>query len=204
MGGQDESRWECGTCGHQHGGLATVFGAQAPDIWLHASAAEREAGELTADMCVLEVQGQRHYFLRGHIEIPVIDVPGDVFSWSAWVSLSQKSMEQIAEHWDDPARASLPPVFGWICNELPYERSTISIPTHVHNREPGVVPYIQLDPSVDHPLVREQGKGISLHRLAEINKAALGGSSSKDTFGLARRLGRKWSFTWPWNGRTKR
>lgn len=177
MGGRDESRWECGTCGHQHEGLATVFGARAPDMWLHASAAEREAGELTSDLCVLDVQGQRHCFLRGHIEIPVIDVPGDVFSWSAWVSLSQESMKKIAEHWDDPARASLPPVFGWLCNELPYKKSTISIPTHVHTREPGVVPYIQLDPSVDHPLVREQGEGISLHRLAEINEAALGGSS---------------------------
>lgn len=204
MGGQDESQWKCATCGHQHGGLATVFGAQAPDVWLYASAAEREAGELTDDMCVLEVKGQQHYFLRGHIEIPVIDAPGDVFSWSAWVSLSQESMEKMVKHWDDPARASLAPVFGWLCNELPYENPTTSIPTHVHSREPGVVPYIQLDPSVDHPLVREQGNGISLHRLAEINESALGESSSGAGSGLAHRIRRKWSFTWPWHGRANR
>ena len=66
------------------------------------------------------------------------------------------------------------PVFGWLCDELPYETPTTSIATHVHNRVPGVVPYIELDPSVDHPLVREQASGISLHRLAEINKAVLG------------------------------
>lgn len=173
-GKQDEIRWECGTCGQQHRGLATVFGAQAPDPWVHAAESEREAGELTADMCVIEIKGEQHYFLRGHIEIPVIDVPGDVFSWSAWVSLSQESMQKIADHWDHPARASLPPVFGWLCNELPYEQSTIAIPTHVHNREPGVVPRIQLDPSVDHPLVEEQEKGITLHRLAEINNAVMG------------------------------
>jgi hypothetical protein len=141
---------------------------------VHATATERQAGELTADMCVLEVEGTWHYFLRGHIEIPVVDAPGDVFSWSAWVSLSEESIRKVADHWDDPERASLAPVFGWLCNELPYEQSTISIPTHVHNREPGVVPFIRLDPSVDHPLVREQGTGITLHRLAEINNAVMG------------------------------
>lgn len=174
MGDQSGIEWRCGTCGQPHQELATVFGAQAPDVWLHATATEREAGELTGDMCVLEVAGEWQYFLRGHVEIPLIDAPGEVFSWSAWVSLSQESVQKIADRWDDPARASLPPVFGWLCNELPYDQSTISIATHVHNREPGVVPYIELDPSVDHPLVREQKTGISRHRLAEINNAVMG------------------------------
>ncbi|MGG6380087.1 DUF2199 domain-containing protein [Paenarthrobacter sp. NEAU-H11] len=174
MVGQRGNEWQCETCGHQHQGLATVFGAQAPDVWLQATSTEREAGELTGDMCLLEVGGERHYFLRGPVEIPLIDAPGEVFSWSAWVSLSQESIQKIADHWDDPARASMPPVFGWLCNELPYDQPTTSIATHVHNREPGVVPYIELDPFTDHPLVREQASGISLHRLAEINKAVMG------------------------------
>ncbi|MGN7200410.1 DUF2199 domain-containing protein [Arthrobacter sp. SAFR-044] len=117
---------------------------------------------------------ERHYFLRGHIEIPLVDAPGEVFSWSAWVSLSQESVQKIADHWDDPARASMPPVFGWLCNELPYDQPTTSLATHVHNREPGVVPCCVLDPSIDHPLVREQQTGISLHRLAQINQALMG------------------------------
>ncbi|WP_426997079.1 DUF2199 domain-containing protein [Pseudarthrobacter sp. N5] len=101
--------------------------------------------------------------------IPILDAPGEVFSWSVWVSVSEESIQQVADHWEDPARASLPPVFGWLCNELPYEQSTISTPTLVHSRDPGVVPFIQLDPSLDHPLAGEQGMGITLHRLAEIN-----------------------------------
>ena len=169
MEGQSKTPWECGVCGQQHDGLAMVFGAQVPDPWLHATPAEREGGELNADMCVLSIEGEWHYFLRGHIEIPVTDAPGDVFAWSAWVSLSEENMQQLAHHWEDPARASLAPMFGWLCTELPYEGSTISIPALVHNREPGLVPFIQLDPAVDHPLVREQGTGMALHRLAEIN-----------------------------------
>ena len=174
MDDQRVNGWQCGSCGQQHQGLATVFGAQAPDVWMHATLAEREAGELTGDMCVLEVGGERHYFLRGHIDIPLLDSPGEVFSWSVWVSLSQESAQKIADHWDDPARASMPPVFGWLCNELPYDLPTTSIATHVHNRELGAVPYIELDPSVDHPLVTEQATGIPLHRLAEINNAVMG------------------------------
>lgn len=174
MKGHDSTRWNCSICGEQHDGLATVFGAQAPDHWLHATEAERERGELNADVCVLEVAGQWHYFLRGHVDIAIIDAPGGVFSWSVWVSVSEKSMRHIAEHWDDPERAAAAPVFGWLCNELPYEASTLSIATNVHSRAPGIVPFIELDPSVDHPLVREQAAGMTLHRLAEINRAALG------------------------------
>ena len=50
MGGQSGIGWKCGTCGQQHRGLTTVFVAQAPDVWLHATTTEREAGELTGDM----------------------------------------------------------------------------------------------------------------------------------------------------------
>ena len=146
-----------------------VFGPQAPDPWVQATQTERDAGELNSDMCVLEIEGEWRYFLRGHIEIPILDAPGEICSWSVWVSVSEESIRQVADHWEDPARASQPAVFGWLCNELPYEQSTISTPTLVHSRDPGVVPFIQLDPSVDHPLVGEQRMGITLHRLAEIN-----------------------------------
>jgi hypothetical protein len=160
-------------CGEQHEGLATVFGAQAPDPWLHAAAAEREDCELTPDVCALKI-GEWHYFPRSHIEIPLTDLPGDRFAWSACASLSEASMKLAVDHWNDPERENLAPMFGWLCNELPYEKSTLSIPTQVHHREPGLTPLIQLDPSVRQPLVTEQQTGIGIHRLAEINHAVLG------------------------------
>lgn len=173
MDGQSELEWNCGTCGQPQQGLATVIGAQAPDVWLHATAAEREAGELTGDMCELEVEGELHYFLRGHIEIPLIAPPARSLAGlfgSRSVKKALKRFRTIGMTRREPRC----PVFGWLCNELPYDQSTISIATHVHNREPGVVPYIELDPSVDHPLVRDQATGISLHRLAEINSEVMG------------------------------
>ena len=64
MDGQGKTCWECGICGQQHDGLAMVFGAQAPDPWLQATPAEREGGELNADMCVLNVEGELGYVLN--------------------------------------------------------------------------------------------------------------------------------------------
>src|SRR5215218_3514511 len=126
MGDQGSARWECELCGEQHEGLATVFGAQAPDPWLQAAPAEREDGELTPDVCVLKIDGEWHYFMRGHIEIPLTDLPGDRFAWSAWVSLSETSMKLAVDHWDGPERGNLAPMFGWLCNELPYGKSKLS------------------------------------------------------------------------------
>ena len=168
--------WTCASCGTTHEGLAMVFGPNAPEPWLLASDTERTRGELNADMCVLiEDTGTTNYFVRGHIEIPVLDSDDGPFRWSVWVSLSETSMRTQIEHWNDPARANLEPMFAWLSNHLPYESPTAPMASRLHTREPGTVPRIELDPSVDHPLVHEQLHGITLHRVAEINQALVGG-----------------------------
>jgi len=169
--------WSCASCGTTHEGLAMVFGPSAPDPWVLASAAERTRGELNADTCVLpEDTGTTNHFVRGHIEIPVLDSDAGPFCWSVWVSLSETSMRSQVEHWDDPARANLAPMFAWLSNQLlAYESPTAPMASRIHTREPGAVPRIELDPSVDHPLVHEQLHGITLHRVAQINQVLLGG-----------------------------
>lgn len=122
---------------------------------------------------------ETHYFVRGELPLPIIDADGVVFVWAVWVSLSPKNMETTLEHWDDADRAALPPMFGWLCNWLaPYEPPTINLAVNVHTRAPGAVPWFELDPRVDHPLVREQARGISLHRVAELNRMLLGGDDA--------------------------
>jgi hypothetical protein len=50
----------------------------------------------------------------------------------------------------------------------------MNLAVNVHTREPGVVPLIELDLTSDHPLAREQREGITLHRVAELNRLLLG------------------------------
>lgn len=179
MTSADDTAWTCSVCGRSHGGLATVFGSDAPHDWHVASAAQRDAGELSADVCFLPDSDPRagtHYFLRGHVQLPLLEPLGaeETFTWSVWVSLSGESLAVVFEHWEDPDRAELtPPLFGWLRSDLPYTPTTLGLRTQVHTREPGMVPRIELEPTA-HPLAREQAEGITVHRVAELNAAFLG------------------------------
>jgi hypothetical protein len=171
-----DNTWRCATCGEEHDGLATVFGPFEPDPWASATDAQRERGELNRDMCVLPLGDNTHYFLRGELQLPVLDASIGPFAWSVWVSLSGPNMKKTVEHWDDPDRAALAPMFGWLCNWLlPYEPPTTNLAVNVHTRPPGTVPLIEVDPSSDHPLAREQVDGITIHRVAELNRLLLAG-----------------------------
>lgn len=114
-----------------------AFGASAPLPWLGLSDADPAAGYLDGDVCFYDDTDGQHAFIRGQIELPVIDVPGEVFAWGVGVSLSQESVDLLADHCDDPARVDLEPRFGWLMTSLPYEDETLCMTTLVHQRPPG-------------------------------------------------------------------
>ncbi len=167
--------WTCATCGDSHDGMATVFGSRAPYSWEQATDGERAVGELNADVCALTLGEATHFFVRGHLEIPITDRGGETFIWSVWCSQSRESMTLAAQHWEDPDRVALRPTFGWLDTALPYDPTTLGLPTHVHTSPPGMVPRIVVDPSADHPLVRDQQNGLTWHGVAELNRRLLKG-----------------------------
>lgn len=90
--------------------------------------------------------------------------------------MSETNMKLAAKHWDDPRRVHLDPMFGWLDSWLsPFSQPTVNLAVNVHMRAPGIVPLIELDPTSDHQLAREQREGISLHRVAELNRMLLEG-----------------------------
>lgn len=184
--GADPTARPCPTCGARHGDLATAMGSASPHAWDVATASQRDAGELTDDVCFLpdadpaRSEGGTSYFLRGEVALPLLD-GGEVtsFSWSVWVLLSGESLELVFEHWDDPDRAErVPPVYGLLASELPYEPSTLDLRAVMHTRPPGLVPRVEVEQSAPplswHPLAREQAEGITWHRVAELNAAVYG------------------------------
>ncbi len=134
-----------------------------PDPWFALSEQEREArGEITSDQCLFDDQ----YFIRGCLDIPIIG-QRDRFVWSVWVSVSRQSFILIQDLWDADIRSDQPPLFGWLCNEIPGYPSTYALKTHVHLRDHGTRPFIELEPT-DHPLATEQREGITLRGVEKI------------------------------------
>ncbi len=156
----------CPECHRVHRRVAPVLGPSAPDAWLAVSKGERMESELTPDVCILTDDGRIRHFLRGHLQLPVLDGPTPAFVWSVWVELDEASMEQVARWWSNPNRAAIPPIQGRLANELPYEKATRGLNITVHTRDPGHAPLLMV--SEEHPLATEQREGVSLHRIAEL------------------------------------
>ena len=76
--------FHCHTCGEYHDGPPMEFGAEAPMLYINIPEDERESRcDLTPDLCVID---EEHFFIRGCLEIPVVDGDGP-FVWGVWASL---------------------------------------------------------------------------------------------------------------------
>lgn len=154
----------CQTCGQHHAELPFEFGAEAPALYFLIPEPERESHcDLTPDLCVIDGE---HFFIRGGLEIPVVDGPHP-FVWGVWASLSKASFRRAFEMWEVDGRESEPPCFGWLSTSLSLYPETLHLKTHVHTRPVGQRPFIELEPT-DHPLAVEQRNGITMERVREI------------------------------------
>ncbi|MEQ0562047.1 DUF2199 domain-containing protein [Amycolatopsis sp. NEAU-NG30] len=155
--------YTCTCCGERHDELPFAYGAPAPAFW-NDSLAGTPGNVLEPERCVL---GGTHFFLRGRLVLPVLDA-GDDFEWGVWVSVSRENFLRAEELWDDPARVSEPPYFGWLATELPgYEPATLNLKTNLHTRPPGERPLVEVEPT-GHPLAVEQREGITLVRVQAV------------------------------------
>lgn len=167
--GSSREGFRCTSCGEWHDGLPLDFYYEAPLYWDEIPEKERpEKGFLDSDKCVIE---DKHFFVRGLIEIPVLDLE-DSFRWGVWVSLSQKNFERALELWDDPALVKEPGFFGWLSNRISGYPDTLNLKTNVRWRNVNWRPFIELEPS-DHPLAIEQRNGITRERVVQIAEQEL-------------------------------
>ncbi|MGE6592097.1 DUF2199 domain-containing protein [Bacillus mycoides] len=142
------------------------YGSEAPSYYYEVAAREREGRfHLTSDLCVMD---DEHYFIRGCLEIPIIDYHEN-FIWTVWVSLSKESYDKVLEEWDERGRENSDPHFGWLSVEIPVYPETLNLKTNVHIREVGMAPYVELE-LTDHPLAIEQRNGITLERVKKIQE----------------------------------
>jgi hypothetical protein len=159
-------RFLCSTCGAEHDFDEISFGTDAPLQWDLLSKEERSRSLLGGDQCEIDSREGQSFYVRACLEIPIQGTDRS-FTWGVWCSLSKQSYDEISEHWDDPARSSIGPHFGWLCTKIPGYRDTAFLKTMVHQRDVGVRPSVELEPT-DHPLAVDQRDGIEEHRLKEL------------------------------------
>ena len=151
--------WKCTVCGKDHPDIPLCFGIEAPWRALVPEAEFQRRVDLTKDQCVVD---GKEFFIRGHIEIPIIGRP-ETLAFSVWSSLSEKSFCHMGARWEEPDRESDAPYFGWLCTPIHVYPRTIHLKLSVQSRAPGLVPIFTVEPS-DHPLSLDQQNGISVER----------------------------------------
>jgi hypothetical protein len=159
-------KFNCSICGERHDLAEISFGANAPIQWNLLSDVERKNSELTGDQCVIQTGEGRHFFVRACLDIPIKDTDRS-FTWGVWVSLSERSFEEMCDHWEDPNRNELGPYFGWLCTKIPGYPDTVFLKTDVRQREVGLRPLVELEQS-RHPLALHQYEGITVAELESL------------------------------------
>ncbi len=148
----------CSTCNEEHDLEDLSFGADSPKQWDGLTDKEKEQSELDSDTCFIKTSTEEHFFIRGCLDIPITG-SDKIYTWGVWVSLSEKSMLEVCDNWENPERAQLGPYFGWFCTEIPTYPDTLFLKASVSQQPVGVRPRIELEPT-DHPLAIHQRNGI--------------------------------------------
>jgi hypothetical protein len=165
--------WLCPSCGKTHTGLFDIV-CDKPHIW--PDSADRISNSdlspsshyhfLSDDFCIFE---NEHYFVRCVLELPLLGGNGEFFAFGVWTSLSERNFALYAKSFSSD-QGALGPWFGWFSNRLNGYPDTLNLKCHVHPRDDGRRPSIELEPT-DHLLAREQRDGITFDRLLEIYDA---------------------------------
>lgn len=157
--------YTCRTCGRKHDGVPLSWGPDAPDMWAQLSADERsQRGEAGTDQAVFD---DKHFFIRGRIEVPVTELP-EAFAWLVWVEVSGEDFFKMGELWTVEGRETkAAPYAGTLANNLAlYEGPTLGLAVMLHTRPVGMRALVEV--LADHQLRDEQHRGITLHRVQEI------------------------------------
>ncbi len=158
-------RFTCPTCGAEHDLDEISFGTEAPLQWDLLSEDERSRSLLAGEQCEIESHEGRSFYIRACLEIPIRGTDR-AFTWGVWCSLNERSYVQISENWDDAARLSIGPHFGWLCTKIPGYPDTVFLKTMVHQRDVGLRPLVELE-ATDHLLAIDQREGIDEERLKQ-------------------------------------
>jgi hypothetical protein len=160
--------WTCSVCGVAHEGLPL------DGVLLIPRTGTRSVTGTTDFSAAISVIPTEHrdpdYFVRGMIEIPILDGTTEdeiYFGIGAWTSLSKDHFEWYSDNWEADREAQGDAWFGWLSNTVPVYPETLNLKSNVLLRGEKLRPLIALQPG-EHPLSIDQHEGITLARAREL------------------------------------
>ena len=110
---------------------------------------------------------QQWFFIRGCLEIPVVDST-EPFIWGLWASVREQVFDEISESWEEEGRESIRgPFKGRLANSLSLYAETLNVKVRIVIQPLATRPLSVVE-QPEHPLAIEQQNGISQERAKEI------------------------------------
>jgi hypothetical protein len=125
---------------------------------------QEETPVLTTDFCCLEGES---FFVRGLLELPIVDAPGRSFGIGLWSSLSRASFDAYLDTFNDDQGGQAGPWFGWISNQIPGFPDMKGLSCQVQPQNQRLRPKLLLEPT-EHPLAVAQREGVTLDCVFDI------------------------------------
>jgi hypothetical protein len=89
--------WTCVGCGEVHDDLPTSYRTGPPVLWQQLSPADQKRSILDEEVCLVRREGgEDAFFIRGNVEIPIVDAQGGKFVWTVWCSLSSENFKTVS------------------------------------------------------------------------------------------------------------
>ena len=156
--------FKCATCGKIHQKLPRSFAADFPDMYANMKREEKDVRAIIgSDQCVVD---QQWFFIRGCLEIPVVDST-EPFIWGLWASVREHVFDEISESWEEEGRESIRgPFKGRLANSLSLYAETLNVKVRIVIQALATRPLFVVE-QPEHPLAIEQQNGISQERARE-------------------------------------
>ena len=155
--------FDCPSCGMLHNGLpAVVF--DGPAVGLGPDGQPWPLNRNGEDFCVVNEQD---FFVRAVLSIPILGT-SETMEWGVWSSLSEANFKRYWDTFYDTDQAKLGPMFSFLGNQIVGYPNTLCLRSRLHPQNERKRPFVEFDPSQDHPLIHDQLHGITVGRAIEL------------------------------------
>jgi len=155
----------CRTCGQTHEGVPLSFAADFPDLYAGKPEPERAVrAVVSSDQCIVD---EELFFIRGCLEIPILDSGGDVFLWGLWALVKEEVFNEISESWEEEGRETRRgPFKARLANSLSVYPETLNLKIRMAIQPAGARPLFIVEE--EHPLAAGQQHGVSRLEAVEL------------------------------------